>query len=109
MNAVVPEPADLSESYKAASEPIRVRILSMLAHGELCVCHLHSSLEAPQPTVSRHLAILRAAGLVRARRDGSWMHYALTDTAERWLAPALAAWRSDDALRRACCGARGCT
>lgn len=109
MSAVAPTPADLSDVYKAASDPLRVRILAMLAHGELCVCHLHSSLEAPQPTVSRHLGILRHAGLVRARREGSWMHYALTDTAERWLAPALVVWRSDDALRRACCGARGCS
>jgi ArsR family transcriptional regulator len=93
---------ELADIFKAASEPVRVRILSLLAHGELCVCHLHSALEAPQPTVSRHLAILRQANLVRARRDGSWVHYALTDTAERWLAPAIACWRADPTLSRPC-------
>lgn len=93
---------DLAVIFKAASEPIRVRILSLLVHGELCVCHLHGALDAPQPTVSRHLAILRQAGLVRARRDGSWVHYTLTDTAERWLAPAIAAWRADAACAPAC-------
>ncbi len=100
---------DLASIYKAASEPIRLRILSMLTHGELCVCHLHSALDAPQPTVSRHLAILRHAGLVRARREGSWVHYALTDTAEQWLAPALVEWRADKALRKAFCNARSCS
>lgn len=93
---------DLAAVFKAASEPIRVRILSLLVHGELCVCHLHSALDAPQSTVSRHLAILRDADLVRARRDGSWVHYALTDTAERWLAPAIAAWRADATCAPAC-------
>jgi ArsR family transcriptional regulator len=101
--------ADLAEVYKAASEPIRIRILGLLAHGELCVCHLHGALDAPQPTVSRHLAILRRAGLVRARRDGSWVHYALTDTAETWLAPALVRWRADEELRQRCASLRGCS
>lgn len=99
---------ELSEIYKAASEPIRVRILALLAHGELCVCHIHGMLEAPQPTVSRHLAVLRQAQLVRARRDGQWVHYALTDEAERWFGPALVVWRQDESLRQRCCGAKGC-
>lgn len=100
--------ADLPLVYRAASEPIRVRILALLAHGELCVCHLHGMLEAPQPTVSRHLAVLRRADLVRARREGQWVHYALTERAERWFAPALAVWRRDAALRERCGDARGC-
>lgn len=91
---VAPDPARLSVVFKAASEPIRVRILASLAHGERCVCHLHGALGAPQPTVSRHLAVLRAAGLVSARRDGAWVYYALTAEAERWLAPALTEWRA---------------
>ena len=95
MGAPTPQPDALAEVYKAASEPIRLRILAMLAHGELCVCHLHGALAAPQPTVSRHLAVLRHAGLVRARRDGAWVHYTLTEAAETWLAPALAQWRDD--------------
>lgn len=105
----VPDAEALAELYKGVSEPIRVRILALLAHGELCVCHLHGVLDAPQPTVSRHLSVLRHAGLVRARREGSWVHYALTDAAERWLAPALAEWRADEEVRRRCCSLRGCT
>jgi ArsR family transcriptional regulator len=99
---------ELAELYKAASEPIRLRILALLAHGELCVCHIHGLLDAPQPTVSRHLAVLRHAGLVAARRDGSWVHYALTDAAERWFAPALVDWRQDGELHGRCCALRGC-
>ena len=87
------EPEALAAVYKAAGDPIRLRILALLAHGELCVCHLHSSLDIPQSTVSRHLGVLRVAGLVRGRRDSSWVHYALTEAAEQWLATPLAAWR----------------
>ncbi|MEQ1507992.1 MAG: metalloregulator ArsR/SmtB family transcription factor [Myxococcota bacterium] len=102
-------PDQLADVFKAASEPIRLRILGLLAHGELCVCHLHDALEAPQPTVSRHLGVLRHAGLVRARREGSWVHYALTESAERWLEPVLATYRADDALAARCRELRGCT
>lgn len=109
MNVIAVPPTDLAEVYKAASEPIRLRILAMLAHGELCVCHLHGALEAPQPTVSRHLGILRHAGLVRARRDGSWVHYSLTELALRWFAPAIEVWRADAVLGRQCCDARSCS
>jgi ArsR family transcriptional regulator len=106
MTATIELHDELTDVYRAASEPIRLRILGMLAFEELCVCHIHAALRAPQPTVSRHLAVLRQAGLVRARREGSWVHYALTPRAERWLAPALAAWRADPrrrADRGACC------
>lgn len=108
MVTAAPTTDALSEVYKAASEPIRVRILALLAHGELCVCHLHAMLEAPQPTVSRHLAVLRKADLVRARRDGPWVHYVLTDAAERWFAPALGIWRQDAAQRDRCGAAKRC-
>ena len=57
--------------------PTRLRILSLLSEDEVCVCHLHASLDVPQPTASRHLAYLRKSGLVEARRDGIWMHYRL--------------------------------
>jgi len=96
------ETKDLATVYRAASEEIRVRILALLAHGELCVCHIHSALAAPQPTISRHLTVLRTAGLVSARREGAWVHYSLTDRAEQWLAPAIAEWRSRPRIS-ACC------
>lgn len=65
----------LTQVYAALADPTRLRILSLLGDGEICVCHLHASLDVPQPTASRHLAYLRKSGLVEARRDGIWMHY----------------------------------
>ena len=67
----------LTRLFRALGDETRLRIVALLAHGELCVCHLETALELPQPTVSRQLGILRAAGIVDARRDGSWMYYAL--------------------------------
>jgi ArsR family transcriptional regulator len=67
----------LTGVYAALADPTRLRILSLLSEDEICVCHLHASLDVPQPTASRHLAYLRKSGLVEARRDGSWMHYRL--------------------------------
>jgi len=67
----------LTDVYAALADPTRLRILSLLSEDEICVCHIHASLDVPQPTASRHLAYLRKSGLVEARRDGSWMHYRL--------------------------------
>ena len=69
-------PIDQLESvFKALADKTRLRILALLGNNEVCVCHIHDSLGLPQPTVSRHLAYLRRAGLVDVRRDGVWMHY----------------------------------
>jgi len=65
--------------FKALSDPTRLRIPGLLLTGEVCVCHIHETLRISQPKASRHLAYLRAAGLVDARRDGLWMHYKLSD------------------------------
>jgi ArsR family transcriptional regulator len=65
----------LTKVYSALADPTRLRILSLLGEHEVCVCHLHASLDVPQPTASRHLAYLRRAGLVDVRREGVWMHY----------------------------------
>jgi ArsR family transcriptional regulator len=61
--------------FKALADRTRLRILALLGKNEVCVCHMHDTLGLPQPTVSRHLAYLRRAGLVETRRDGVWMHY----------------------------------
>ncbi|MDP2390959.1 MAG: metalloregulator ArsR/SmtB family transcription factor, partial [Acidobacteriota bacterium] len=68
----------LTGVYAALADPTRLRILALLRDGEVCVCDIHASLDVPQPTASRHLAYLRKAGLVDARRAGTWMHYRLT-------------------------------
>src|SRR6184192_3470621 len=68
---------NLQEVILALADPIRLRLLSMMREQEVCVCYFTAVLDAPQPTVSRHLAYLRAKGLVKARREGKWMHYQL--------------------------------
>ncbi len=84
--------ATLVGLYQALADATRLRILALLAEtpggpgGELCVCHIHASLGVSQPTVSRHLAYLRKAGLVAARRGGVWMHYRLLRPQEAVLA-----------------------
>lgn len=64
--------------FRAFADPTRLRILSLLGdEKELCVCDLYTVLGESQPKVSRHLAILRRAGLVDVRREGKWKYYAL--------------------------------
>lgn len=63
--------------FRALSDRTRLRILNLLRAGELCVCDIVSVLDVPQPTASRHLAYLRKAGLVLARREGLWQFYRL--------------------------------
>jgi DNA-binding transcriptional ArsR family regulator len=76
-------PADtvtaLSETFRALGDPTRVRILDVLSHGELCVCDLAAVLSLSQSAVSHQLRLLRGLRLVRARRDGRMVFYALDD------------------------------
>jgi ArsR family transcriptional regulator len=69
--------ADVEILFQALADRTRLRILALLVTGEVCVCHIHESLQLPQPKVSRHLAYLRRAGLVETRRSGLWVHYRL--------------------------------
>lgn len=68
-----------TDQLKALGDETRLRILALLAERELCVCEILAVLELPQSTVSRHLAILRRAGWVLDRRQGSWMYYRLVE------------------------------
>src|SRR5256886_15469477 len=72
----------LERVCRALADPTRLRIVALLAGGEICVCHIHESLRIPQPKTSRHLAFLRRAGLVATRKDGLWVHYRLADPAD---------------------------
>jgi ArsR family transcriptional regulator, arsenate/arsenite/antimonite-responsive transcriptional repressor len=74
--------ATLEEAFKAFADPTRLRILGLLAGGEICVCNIHECLGIPQPMASRHLAYLRKKGLVRTRKDGLWVHYTLAPLEE---------------------------
>lgn len=75
--ARLPRRDDPEILLRAFAEPTRLRILALLEGGETCVCDLVEALALPQPTVSRHLAVLRAAGLVSVRKEGLWCWYSL--------------------------------
>ena len=68
---------DLDVVFRGFADPTRIRILSLLVAGELCVCDIVDILGLPQPTVSRHLAYLRRMGLVEATREWKFAHYRL--------------------------------
>jgi ArsR family transcriptional regulator len=65
------------QRFAALSDATRLRLLQLMRAGEICVCDLVDGVDAPQPTVSRHLAVLRRSGLVNVRREGAWNHYSL--------------------------------
>ncbi len=69
----------LTRAFRALGDETRVRIVALLAHGELCVCHLESALGLSQPNCSRQLGVLKAAGIVDSRRDGTWVYYRISD------------------------------
>lgn len=69
--------ADLETLFKALADRTRLRLIQILGDDELCVCSCVEVLKTNQPKVSRHLAYLRRAGLVAARRDGKWTYYRL--------------------------------
>jgi ArsR family transcriptional regulator len=69
---------DLSRMFKALSDPVRLRLLSLIAShegGEACVCDLTGPFDVSQPTISHHLKVLREAGLVGCERRGTWVYY----------------------------------
>lgn len=74
----IPE-MEYAEVFKCLSDPMRLRILHLLAEGPLCVCHVQEILEEGQVRTSKQLAYLRQHGLVTATRCGAWMVYALAE------------------------------
>jgi len=81
---------DLIRIYECLCDRTRLRLLALLGGGPLCVCHLQEILGEPQVKVSKHLAYLKARGLVAASREGNWMVYALPAKPSRELAANLA-------------------
>lgn len=61
--------------FSALADETRLRLLHLIGNREVCVCFFVTSLDEPQPKISRHLAYLRRTGVVQARREGKWMHY----------------------------------
>src|SRR5919109_3367020 len=66
---------DLEKFFIALSDRNRLRLINLMGEDEICVCFFVEILKMPQPKVYRHLAYLRRAGIVEARREGKWMHY----------------------------------
>src|SRR6266849_4735305 len=109
------KPYPLERLFQALADRTRLRLLHMMAEQEVCVCYFVQVIEAPQPKISRHLAYLRRAGLVAARREGKWMHYRLAVPADAHAAAvfkaAIGSLQQDKAMRqdlaqlqKACCG-----
>jgi ArsR family transcriptional regulator len=69
------KPFDLVRLFAALADPTRLRLLNLMNGREICVCYFVEILNQGQPKISRHLAYLRRAGIVEARREGKWMHY----------------------------------
>ncbi len=109
------KPYPLERLFQALADRTRLRLLHMMAEQEVCVCYFVQVLDAPQPKISRHLAYLRRAGLVAARREGKWMHYKLAVPADlraaAVLKTAIESLQQDKTMRqdlaqlqKACCG-----
>jgi ArsR family transcriptional regulator len=81
---------ELVQIYECLCDPTRLRLLHVLAQGPLCVCHFQEILGEPQVKISKHLAYLRARGLVEVERSGNWMIYALPARRSRELTANLA-------------------
>jgi ArsR family transcriptional regulator len=100
--------------FQALGDNTRLRLLNLMGDQEICVCYFVEILGQAQPKISRHLAYLRSAGIVAARREGKWMHYRIVMPknagAEQVLRQTLA-WLSEDRamqadrarLAKACC------
>ncbi len=90
---------------KALSDASRVSILMMLRKREMCACEITPLLGLAQPTVSRHLKVLKDAGLILARREGIWINYSLPAEPENLLVAALLnglpCWLGEDPALRA--------
>lgn len=66
---------DFIRQAKAIADPTRMRILKLLQMGELCVCDIMDVMRLAQSTASKHLGILKTAGLVESRKSGTWTYY----------------------------------
>ena len=76
---------------RAIADPSRIRILKMLEPGELCVCQITAVLGLAPATVSKHLSVLKAAGLIAQRKAGRWVYYRLAERSTNPYAPAVQA------------------
>src|SRR5882672_4785374 len=108
------KPYPLERLFQALGDRTRLRLLHLMEEQEVCVCYFIQVIDAPQPKISRHLAYLRRAGLVAARREGKWMHYRLVEPPDAhaarifsevraWLANNAEMQRDKARLAKLCC------
>ncbi|MCX2730456.1 metalloregulator ArsR/SmtB family transcription factor [Saccharopolyspora sp. NFXS83] len=89
---------ELARVFKAIGEPVRLRLLSLIAShagGEACVCDLTGAFELSGPTISHHLKVLREAGVIEGERRGTWIYYRVRAEALAALSDVLAPTASD--------------
>src|SRR5438034_11694038 len=108
------KPIDMELFFLALADRTRLRLLSLMAEDEVCVCFFVEVLKTNQPKISRHLAYLRRAGVVSARREGKWMHYRIIEPPDPYAARIfreVRTWLANDAnmqrdrlrLMKICC------
>ncbi|MBV8547651.1 MAG: metalloregulator ArsR/SmtB family transcription factor [Acidobacteria bacterium] len=108
---------ELEALFQALGDRTRLRLLNLMADGEVCVCFFVEVLDEPQPKISRHLAYLRSAGLVNTSRDGKWISYSIAPpehpTVRAAFDAVMATFKEDRelqrdraALARSCCSPR---
>lgn len=94
----------ISRFFRALGDETRMRIVALLTHGELCVCHVQAALDLTQPNTSRQLGLLRTAGVVEQRREGNWIYYRLArqedPDCQRHLRELVEAFGKREVLRR---------
>jgi ArsR family transcriptional regulator, arsenate/arsenite/antimonite-responsive transcriptional repressor len=112
-----PKEFAIEQLFSALADRTRLRLLSLMADGEVCVCFFVEVLQQSQPKISRHLAYLRNAGVVTARREGKWMHYSIVEPSDphaarifnevrNWLAEDKEMKRDRQRLETVCCGVK---
>jgi ArsR family transcriptional regulator len=100
--------------FRALADRTRLRLLNLIGNDEVCVCFFVEILKTNQPKISRHLAYLRRAGIVGARREGQWMHYRIVEPGDpdvarvlkdvmAWLAADADMQRDRERLIKICC------
>src|SRR5215470_2764783 len=108
------KPFDRELFFRALADSTRLRIMNLIREQEVCVCFFVEILKTNQPKISRHLAYLRRAGIVGARREGQWMHYRIVEPADAgaarvlndvraWLASDQEMQRDRERLEKVCC------
>lgn len=105
---------DKQTFFSALADRTRLRLLNLMRNDEVCVCFFVEILKTNQPKISRHLAYMRRAGIVDARRDGNWMHYRVVEPPDEdaarvlketlaWLASDREMQKDRERLEKVCC------